>query len=132
MDEERDEVDDEPSKGSEGKIRGESGGECEVELEDDSSSESDIVGSDDKRVVGMSFKVSTMLSSTVVLSGCSRKNLVGSSSSLDFVRSRNMRYGGEPLFCVSIISRARSSCCGDVTVLVSVMDWTKNRLRTAL
>ena len=112
--------DEEPSKGSEAE---ESGG--------DSSSESDVEGTDDRTVPGMACRASITLSSTVALSGCSRKGLVELSGCIfDFVRSRNMRYGREVRMSVS--SRTRSSCCGDFSVLVSVMDMTTNRLRTAL
>ena len=113
------------SKGSEGEV-------SHGESRDDSSSESDDAGNDDRRLSGSPFNVSTMLASTAALSGCSRKELMGLNRFFDFVRSRNIRYGAVPLLHVSMSISTRNSCCGDDIVLVSVMDSTKNRLSTAL
>jgi hypothetical protein len=130
LDGEGDAVD--PSKGSEGEIlRGESD-ESGYASGDDSSSESDVEGIDDRRLDGNSFNVSIMLASTAALSGWWRKELTGLSRFLDFVRLRNIRYGAEPLLSVSMSIRTRNSCCGDDNVFVSVMDMTTNRSSTAL
>jgi hypothetical protein len=120
-----------PSKGSDTEVlRGES--DDEYASGDDSSSESDVEGTDDRRLDGNSFNVSMMLVRTAALSGWLRKALMGLSRFLDFVRSRNIRYGGEPLLSVSMSIRTRNSCCGDDNVFVSIMDMTPNRLRMAL
>ena len=86
LDGEGDEVD--RSKGSEGEIRGESD---ESASNDDSSSESDVEGTDDRRLDGNSFNASIMLAITAALSGWLRKEPMGLGRFFDFVRSRNMR-----------------------------------------